>query len=422
MNLSPSSPSLSMGYSLRTADPGTDSTLTAFLDAAFQRPNRESKLVAQLAASYPTFDPGLSLVASTDDRDLGYALFLPRKIRIRGCNVALAVSSPFCTLPDSRGTGVGEFLLETGLNALKDRKLRGALVLGGQEFFQAHGYCGAFNLYTCDARRDLLPTGETGEWSGLTAEDIPHLLELFATNYDGVCGAEMRTNSPLDWESNADAAYTLVRRRKGIAVAYLRFRVRDTLAVMECGAKDTEAVSSLMAFLRRLSEEHGRATVEVHVPPPHPIFRALFRAGCMAETNNFHDEALLRVVDWHGFLEDTAESWERSLRLGDVSEVSLGIEGSDYTLRRLSGSSSDATQGPRLEVVKGRSSLHVTLPDDWAAPLMTGRLDWRDLQFASQGTNSMRELETCGHELLRVLFPKGTPMWTYSPVFEIADE
>ena len=27
-----------------------------------------------------------------------------------------------------------------------------------------------------------------------------------------------------------------------------------------------------------------------------------------------------------------------------------------------------------------------------------------------------------GHDLIGMLFPPGTPMWTYSPVFEIADE
>jgi predicted N-acetyltransferase YhbS len=411
-----------MGFSLRTATPGTDATLAPLLDAAFQRPNRESKLIAQLSESYPAFDPGLSLVASEGERDLGYALFLPRSIRMRGCSIPIAVSSPFCTLPEARGTGVGKFLLETGLGALKDRGLRGAIVLGGQSFFKNHGYQGAFNLYTCDARRELLPSGDTGEWGGLTAEDIPNLLSIYAANYSGVCGAEIRTSAPLDWESNSEATYTLVRRREGVAVAYLRFRVRDTLAVMECGATDSEAVMSLMSFLKRLATEHNRPTIEVYVPPAHPVFRALFRAGCMAEANNFHDEALLRIVDWKGLLEDTAPSWERALRLASLPEVSLGIEGTNYLLRRPEESSTHPKDDVGLEVLEGRSNLHLTLPESWAAPLMTGRLDWHDLTFAAQGTAGAAELDACGRDFLGMLFPMGTPMWTYSPVFEIADE
>jgi predicted N-acetyltransferase YhbS len=414
-----------MGYRLRTADPLTDTSLSPLLDAAFQRPNRESRLVTQLAAGFPTFDPGLSLVAGSEDRELGYALFLPRQLRIRGCSVSLAISSPFCTLPDSRGSGVGSFLLEAGLVAIQDRGMRGALVLGGQEFFKRHGYHGAFNLYTCDARRELLPTpdpAQAQEWVGLSAPDIPHLRRIFAANYSGTNGTELRTGAALDWESNADAAYTLVRHRKGEVVAYLRFRVRDTLSVMECGAQDTEAVTSLMAFLRRLAEEHGRGTIEVHVPPPHPLFRALFRAGCMAEANNFHDEALLRVVDWKGLLEDTGPSWSRALHYSRNEEVSLGIEGQDFCLRRVGKASAKLDEEAGITVVKGRADLHIELPKDWSTPLITGRLDWRDLFFAAQNTKMIAALEECGRDFVSMLFPISTPMWTYSPVFEIADE
>lgn len=410
-----------MAHTLRTADPRSDESLAPLLDAAFQRPDRESLLVRRLASDFPTFDPGLSLVAQDDGRDVGYALFLPRRFRLRGCEVPLVISSPFCTLPDYRGGAVGSFLLETGLAALGDRGIRGALVLGGQEFFGRRGYVGAFNLYTIDARRDLLeavvearaiPADAT--WRGLTAEDIPKLRAIYARNYAGVCGSELRSKLPVDWESAAEAAYTLVLERDGEPRGYLRFRVREVLAVMECGAADPAAVDDLLAFVARLAAEHGRPTVEVHVPPPHPLFRELFRAGCMAESNNFHDAALMRVTDWPGVLTDTGPSWARALDRAGLDGISLGIAGETYGL--------EPDGSGTVEVTDREADHHLDLPDGWEVPMLTGRMDWRDLIFARGPVAERRLLDRFGRVALSLLFPARTPMWTYSPIFEIADE
>lgn len=406
-----------MAYQLRTADPRSDEGLVALLDHAFQRPDRESRLVRTLSEHMPSFDPGLSLVASKDDRDVAFALFLPRRFRFRGCEVPLVISSPFCALPEVRGQGAGRFLLETGLAALGDRGIRGALVLGGSGFFQRNGYLGAFNLYTIDAQRELAAAGPSeAEWGGLTAEDIPELEALYAANYAGVTGSEVRTSAPIDWESSSEGAYTVVSRREGRPAAYLRFRVREKLAVMECGARDQAAVNDVRAFIRRLAEEHNRASVEVHLPPPHPVFRALFRAGCMAEGNSFHDEARLRITNWRGFLEDVAPSFGQALAMTKTKAVSLAIETPRGTE---TFGLEQAGKGP-VEVTDQKAKLHLELPAGWAEPLMTGRLDWRDLYFAAGPGSKLRE--DFGRELLSLLFPSGTPMWTYSPVFEIADE
>lgn len=402
-----------MAYQLRTADPNADPGLVALLDDAFQRPSCESQLVRALGKNMPSFDAGLSLIATKDGKDVAFALFLPRRFRFRGCEVPLVISSPFCTLPTERGKGAGHFLLEAGLAALADRGLRGAIVLGGSSFFARHGYQGAFNLYTLDAKRELAGDGPSdAEWGGLAAEDIPHLERIYANNYSEVTGSEVRSSSPIDWESSGHGAYTVVTRRGGEPVAYVRFRVRDKLAVMECGARDSAAVTDVRGFIRRLAEEHNRSTVEVHLPPPHPVFRALFQAGCMAEGNSFHDEARLRITDWKGFLEDTGSSFARVLEMAGLPAISLGLDGENWKLKSQGGES--------VEVSRGKTKRHIEVPEGWAEPLMTGRRDWRDLYFAA-GPDAALQTDF-GRELLSLLFPTGTPMWTYSPVFEIADE
>jgi len=393
-----------MAYQLRTADPGTDKGLVTLLDEVFQRTSSESRLLGTLAASMPSFDPGLSLVATRDGKDVAFALFLPRRFRFRGCEVPLVISSPFGTLPSERGKGAGRFLLEAGLAALADRGIRGAIVLGGSSFFARHGYEGAFNLYTIDASAKLAGDGpSTASWSGLSAEDLPHLMHLYTSNYSSVAGSEVRSSAPIDWESSGRDAYTVVTRRDKVAVAYVRFRVREKLAVMECGALDADAVRDVRAFIGRLAAEHHRSGVEVHLPPPHPVFRALFRAGCMAEGNSFHDEARLRITDWKGFFEDTASSFVSAMALSGVKSLSLGLDThagqADWKLTRRG----DAD----LTVQPGRAKLHLQLPTGWAEPLMTGRLDWRDIDFAAESKTGLER------ELLHHLFPTGTPMWTY---------
>lgn len=408
-----------MAYQLRIADPRSDEQLPALLDGSFRRQGRESRLVRVLADNLPTFDPGLSLVATEEERDVAFALFLPRHFYIRGSEVPLVISSPVCALPEVRGKGAARFLLDTGLAALRDRSIAGAMVLGGSGFFSRLGYRGAFNLYTIDAQRKTLEgfaVHGDAAWGGLGPDDIPHLAKLYTSCYRTASGSEVRSLAPIDWESSGDSSFTVVHRREGVAVAYLRFRLREKLEIMECGALDAGAVDVVIGFIYRIAGEHNRSGAEVHLPPSHPVFRALFRAGCMAEGNNFHDEGRLLITDWQSFLTATGASFASALRRTNLDALSLGIEThvgrQDWTLERRSDGG--------LDVTPGRTDRHLDLPDGWAEPLMTGRLDWRDLEFELGGRGSLAPV--FDREFLSLLFPPGTPMWTYSPVLEIAYE
>ena len=408
-----------MAYQLRTADPRTDDNLAALLDGSFRRPNRESRLVRTLGEHMPTFDPGLSLVATADNRDVAFALFLPRRFYIRGAEVPLVISSPVCALPEVRGKGAARFLLDAGLAALRDRSIAGAMVFGGSRFFKNLGYRGAFNLYTIDAERRLLSEFESDahhEWSGLRAEDIPTLSELYTACYRSVSGSEVRSLAPIDWESSSDSSYTVVHRRGDEPVAYLRFRLREKLEIMECGAKDVAAVRVAIGFIYRIAGEHSRTSAEVHLPPPHPVFRALFQKGCMAEGNNFNDEGRLLITDWQGLLSAIGSSFVHAMRRVSIDALSFGIHAQsgpeDWLLER----QSDNT----IRVHAGRAERHLDLPEGWVEPLMTGRLDWRDLEFQAGGKGELQAI--VDREFLSLLFPTGTPMWTYSPALEIAYE
>src|SRR5262245_26648820 len=119
------------------ASPLDDARVAPFLDAAFQRADRESRLVRELARAYPAFDPGLALAAEDESRRVGWALLVPRELRIRGAWVRTAIVAPVAVPAEARGRGVGRFLVDCGLAALPDRSIRAAVAIGSPEFFGA---------------------------------------------------------------------------------------------------------------------------------------------------------------------------------------------------------------------------------------------------------------------------------------------
>ena len=304
---------------------------------------------------------------------------------------------------------------------MRDRGLRGAVVLGGAEFFSRSGYHPAFNLYTTTAHATDLPGDpEPHTWRALQSGDIPHLREIHARNYAQANGTEQRSGAPADWESSGVNCYTLVLEREGEVAGFLRFRARERLEVPECATRDADATESTLRLMHRLIEEHGRTRIEVHLPPTHPVARALFHRGHSRQVNNFGGAALFSVADWRGLFEDTRESWARSLRAIEGAPISLDLGGE---ILRLSLAPGDAA-GERSTLVLGNERVterHLWVPPALAPGLVTGQRSHLDL--AEDGRVAERSrLDTAGEELLPLLFPGGSPQWTYSPLYELADD
>jgi putative acetyltransferase len=403
-----------MSLQLRTVSPAEDSQLPAFLDRAFGRPDQESRLATRLSAEHPGFDPSLSLVAERDGEPVGWGLFMPRKLRLRDTWVPLAISSPFCTLPEVRGEGVGRFLLDTGFGALRDRGIRGAVVIGAPEFFRNFGYAPAFNFCSYVVRATDLPDTPVAGWRGLVGDDLPALRELYERSYRDTPGCEQRELAALEWDVSIAGSHALAWAPEGQPKAYVRFRVREQLELRECGAVDAEALTSVLSFLRQLMAEHGRERMEAHLPPAHPVARALFHHGCLEQRSNFAGAALLRVLDWAGLIHDTRASWRRPMEQLEVPELSLEFEAEDALVHLGRASGGWAIEAGR------RGGRHLFVPAGWGPGLVTGQRNYLDL-LGDARVLQRSELDETGRRLLRSLFPTEAPFWSYAPVFEIAD-
>ena len=404
-----------MAPELRIAPPDRDARVADQLDRIFERRERESRLALALARDYPAFDRGLALLAEEASEPLGFALYVPRTIRIRGADVKVAVAAPFGVLPRARRRGVGRFLDASATPALRDRGIRAAIVIGAPEFYRAVGYEPAFDAYIERVPTAVLPAEERApaRWTALDSRHLADLCAIQSACYGAVDGSERRLPAAIDWESAIEGAHTLVLEERGRAEGYLRFRVRAELEIPECGVRTKAAVETVLALMRRLAREHAKSQVEAHLPPPHPVARELFERGAVLEAHDLGGAATMKVVDWKGVLEDVRASLVPALERVAPASISLEIGGAT---RRLS-----AKRG-ELVVADGRDPRrHLFVPEGWGAGLLTGRRSADDLLFDPR----VRERSTLDDEaiaLVRALFPPRTPMWTYSPVWEIADE
>lgn len=401
-----------MGITIVSAPPDRDPRVADLLDRAFQRPNQESRLVTRIAREHPAFDPELALMALDGDRPVGWALFLPRTLRLRGSWVPMAISSPFAVLDGERGRGIGRALLERGRALCVERGLRGAVVLGGRAFFGAHGYAPAFRFHALRVRAEDLPPASDADWRSLESPDLPHLRPLFEDSYRGAPGCERRAHAALDWESAIPTGHCHVHVRDGRPVAHVRFRTDGLFAVRECSTLDAAATGALLAYLRFLAEAHRVEELEVHVPPTHRVARPLFHGGALSCTSAFGDEAQLAVFDWLGLAFDSAARWSRALSSVDARPLTIAVDGRRL---RLAGTpkgleAEDAPRGAR----------HLEVPDGWGGSLATGHRSWRDL-IDDDGVRAESSLDVAGWRAVRALFPPTEPCWPYAPVFEIAD-
>lgn len=389
-----------------------DPRVIELLDRAFERPDQESRLAARLAAEHPDTDPELSLLALDDDGEpLGWAMFLPRELRLRNAWVRSAICAPFVVLPGERSRGVGRALLERGRALCVERGLRCGVVLGGRPFFARSGFAPAFQLHALRVRTEDLPAPATDGWRALSAGDLEHLGAMLADSYRGSPGCERRPPSALDWESAIPTGHCHVLERDGRPAAHLRFRTDGGFSIRECSAADTAAVDALLGYLRHLAEAHQVDSLDVHAPPTHRVARALFHGGALRCTSAFGDEAQLGIFDWSGLVADTADSWRQAVELAD-GELSVHIDGQTMALR---ADTLDRTPG-----IDGRLHQHLWAPPGWGGSLITGHRSWRDLVDCPQ-VRRESNLNSDGWEAVRALFPPADPCWPYGPAFEIAD-
>jgi len=407
---------------VRSASPLGDESISALLESSFGRTDAESRLARELAANHPAYDEELSLIAEVSDLSptsrveaelAGWALFLQRRVWLRGVEVALGASAPIAVSPLHQGRGVGQALLRAGHEALLVRGARGALALGDPQFFSRAGYRTAFDMHVVRTPVEYLPLeGDTSAWRALHGDDLERLCELHAASYATISGSERRDATALDWESLAQGSHTLVHDVGEGARAYVRFGTRNGPEILEAGVESPEGIEAVLCLLQRLGREHGVSVVQSHLAPTHPVGRALFHRGGMHEHCNFGGAAQMIVLDWQGLWEDLTPWWAPILRGTAARTLELGFDGHDLRLDAKS-------RKPRVTRPKGKGPAFVP-PVGWGPGLVSGQRDGAEA-LLDPAVRASSRLDRDGRAAVTAIFRPTTAEWRYSPIYELAE-
>jgi putative acetyltransferase len=107
-------------------------------ELAFGQPD-EADLVEALRRS-PKFDPELSRVFDKDGQIVGHILFSPGEIKTASGSVPVAILAPMSVHPDHQRHGIGERLVNRGLEVARERGHKAVVLVGHAEYYPRFGF------------------------------------------------------------------------------------------------------------------------------------------------------------------------------------------------------------------------------------------------------------------------------------------
>ncbi|MEX2559075.1 MAG: N-acetyltransferase [Pirellulales bacterium] len=124
---------------IRSEEAGNRAAIDEVNRLAFGRPH-EARLIA-LLRDEPGFEPGLSLVAVSDDTITGHILFTPVEIvRENGAVTGALALAPMAVRPEWQNQGIGSRLVREGLEACRSRGHQLVVVVGHPEYYPRFGF------------------------------------------------------------------------------------------------------------------------------------------------------------------------------------------------------------------------------------------------------------------------------------------
>jgi putative acetyltransferase len=138
MNTETAGSGLMEGITIRSERRADYGQITRINNAAFGQPN-EGKLIEALRKT-ASFDAGLSLIASSEEKIVGHILFYPIAIQASSGEYPSLSLAPMSVLPEYQNRGIGSKLVWEGLQTAKDRGYRSVIVLGHPGFYPRFGF------------------------------------------------------------------------------------------------------------------------------------------------------------------------------------------------------------------------------------------------------------------------------------------
>lgn len=252
--------------------------------------------------------PQLSLVAKTEGRVVGHAMFSLYEARIGGARVRASILAPVAVAQEFRGQGVASALIEEGHRVLEEMGVKVGLVLGHPGYYPRFGYrTGMFG--TCRLRVARGAVEAAGlEVRRVKKEDIPALREMWELWHGDVDLALAAGDDVADWISPDQRFRAVVLERNGEMRGFVKYRVDRPQAPELVLAQDGAAMREVLGHLAAIGAAGRLGAAEPLAAEPlslplHPASRAvleLLPVPYEAETSVW-DAGMLRLFGGAAF-------------------------------------------------------------------------------------------------------------------------
>ena len=246
-----------------------------------------------------TMTPNCIRVARLGGRIVACTVVLPRSLRSRRRLVPGAIVTLVACDPDHAGQGYGSASVRDAVDFMRGTACAVGILYGHPTYYPRFGFVPVFPRASTRLRaRDISPD-TAAAFRPLQDSDLIWALELFGHQLGGFPGAVRRSTAPWEWHPRGSALVVAGVEFHGYAL--VTFNIQDSSLRLHEGACAAGHEEALLAGLGRLAGEKGMATVDLGLPPEHPL--ALRARALGADTEITPPSAGMAVVlDWHPLL------------------------------------------------------------------------------------------------------------------------
>jgi putative acetyltransferase len=221
------------------------------------------------------YNPHLSLVVEVDGVVAGHAFFYPHRMQIGGEIVPAVSLAPLAVHPDYQRTGLGARLMEEGHARARASGYALSFLLGHESYYPRFGYqIGMFGqagiqvapaeLPVLDRRLQLRP---------VSPPDIPMLMEMWYSCFEGVDLAIIPGDSIIDWVSHSSHLTSAVVYEAGQLTGYLRYSTHNQTIVTCLLTSGKSALLSILSYLGSLPSSSPSEPLAIPLHPNSPLIR-----------------------------------------------------------------------------------------------------------------------------------------------------
>ncbi len=270
----------------------------AMLGEITERTDVSEKLMVAVLRHGSRFDPELSLVAETENRIIGHALYYPFEMRIEGKPIQAVSLGPISAHPAFQKQGVGIALMEEGHRRAAEKGYAFSFLLGHSSYYPKVGYLmGMFG--TCRlslSLEQIAGNAESVEERLIQPEDIETFTAMWNDWFHDVDLALFPGNSLIDWVTHTDEIMSYTITQHDDIIGYLRYEKRNPANVKMFLAKDQHTTEQLLALLRDKLKDAQAAHISLPLHPASHRVKECLTMPYEAE-NQAWDAAMIKILD-----------------------------------------------------------------------------------------------------------------------------